>query len=488
MDPQIVNRTLDAVYPVVFIDAINIKVQRWHLSEVYRQNVLCGTVGNCLTRTSSAQTGRISRIVSLTAVAIVAVVALLAPLSVRVFRLPVPAIVLEILLGVIVGPQVLGWVSMDAALQVLSTIGLSFLLLLAGLEIEVRRLRGPLLRRASGAFVVSFALAVAMGVALGMSGLAQSPVLMAVILSATGLGIILPVLKDAGIVETRAGQVIVAGASIAEVVPIVLLSLLFSEDTSVGIGARLTLLAAFLGFTGVVIVVVLGLERARTVCKTLLDLQDTTAEIRVRGTMALLLVFASLAAAFGLESILGAFLAGAALTLLDRDDDMTHTQFYTKLHAVGFGVFIPFFFVATGVSLDVRALLDHASSLAKIPVFVVALLIVRALPAVFYRPLLGHRRNVLAAGLLQATSLSIPVVAGGIGVELGLLEPANFAALVAAGLLSVIVFPRLAVLLLTRGATESGPSDVCADDGTNDGRCPPVEPSRENDDHPRPSP
>ncbi|CAN5570025.1 cation:proton antiporter [soil metagenome] len=484
MDPQIFNRTLDAVYPVVFIDAINIKVQRWHLSEVYRQNVLHGTVGNCLTRTSTAQTGRISRIVSLTAVAIVAVVALLAPLSVRVFRLPVPAIVLEILLGVIVGPQVLGWVSMDAALQVLSTIGLSFLLLLAGLEIDVRRLRGPLLRRASGAFVVSFALAVAMGVALGMSGLAQSPVLMAVILSATGLGIILPVLKDAGIVETRAGQVIVAGASIAEVVPIVLLSLLFSEDTSVGIGARLTLLAAFLGFTGVVIVVVLGLERARTVCKTLLDLQDTTAEIRVRGTMALLLVFASLAAAFGLESILGAFLAGAALTLLDRDDDMTHTQFYTKLHAVGFGVFIPFFFVATGVSLDVRALLDHVSSLAKIPVFVVALLIVRALPAVFYRPLLGHRRNVLAAGLLQATSLSIPVVAGGIAVELGLLEQANYAALVAAGLLSVIVFPRLAVLLLTRGATESGPSDV----GANDGRCPPVEPSRENDDHPRPSP
>ena len=424
----------------------------------------------------------------MTAVAIVSVVALLSPLGVRVLRLPVPAIVLEILLGVIVGPQVLGWVSMDAALQVLSTIGLSFLLLLAGLEIDVHQLRGPLLRRASGAFVVSFALAVAVGVGLGMLGLARSPVLMAVILSATGLGIILPVLKDAGIVETRAGQVIVAGASIAEVVPIVLLSLLFSEDTSVGVGARLTLMAAFLGFTGVVIAVVLGLERARTFCKTLLDLQDTTAEIRVRGTMALLLVFASLASAFGLESILGAFLAGAALTLLDRDDDMTHTQFYTKLHAVGFGVFIPFFFVATGVSLDVRALIDHVSSLAKIPVFVVALLVVRALPAIFYRPLLGHSRDVLAAGLLQATSLSIPVVAGGIGVELGLLQPANYAALVAAGLLSVIAFPRLAVLLLARGAKESAPSDACADDSLNGGRCPPVEPSRENDDRPRPSP
>ena len=185
----------------------------------------------------------------MTVVAIVSVIALLSPLSVKVLRLPVPAIVLEILLGVIVGPQVLGWVHMDAALQVLSTIGLSFLLLLAGLEIDVRQLRGPLLRRASGAFVVSFALAVVVGVGLGMMGLAQSPLLMAVILSATGLGIILPVLKDAGIVETRAGQVIVAGASIAEIVPIVLLSLLFSEDTSVGVGAKLTLLAAFLGFT-----------------------------------------------------------------------------------------------------------------------------------------------------------------------------------------------------------------------------------------------
>ncbi|OFJ52361.1 MAG: cation:proton antiporter [Mycolicibacter arupensis] len=423
-------------------------------------------------------------IVSLTVVAIVAVVALLSPLSVKVLRLPVPAIVLEILLGVIVGPQVLGWVHMDAALQVLSTIGLSFLLLLAGLEIDVRQLKGPVLRRASGAFVVSFVLAVAVGVGLGMLGLARSPVLMAVILSATGLGIILPVLKDAGIVETRAGQVIVAGASIAEIVPIILLSLLFSEDTSAGVGAKLTLLAAFLGFTGAVIVVVLGLERAHTVCKTLLDLQDTTAEIRVRGTVALLLVFASLATAFGLESILGAFLAGAALTMLDRDDDMTHTQFYTKLHAVGFGVFIPFFFVATGVSLDVRALVDQVSSLAKIPVFLVALLVVRALPAVFYRPLLGQSRDVVAVGLLQATSLSIPVVAGGIGVELGLMQPANYAALVAAGLLSVIVFPRLAVLLLARGTKEPAPSDVRAHDDLDDA----VEPSREIDDRPRPNP
>ena len=122
--------------------------------------------------------------------------------------------------------------------------------------------------------------------------------------------------------------------------------------------------------------------------------------------------------------------------------------------------------------------------MAKIPVFLVALLVVRALPAVFYRPLLGHRRDVVAVGLLQATSLSIPVVAGGIGVELGLMQPANYAALVAAGLLSVIVFPRLAVLLLARGTKEPAPSDVRAHDDLDDA----VEPSREIDDRPRPNP
>jgi Kef-type K+ transport system membrane component KefB len=383
-------------------------------------------------------------VVSLTSAAVVAVIALLAPLVVRLTRLPVPDIVLEIMLGAVVGPQILGLVQVDPAVQVLSVVGLGFLLLLAGLEIDFARLRGRVLRLTAAAFVVSFLLAVGIGLALGAIGLVRSPLLIGVILSATSLGIILPVLKDAGQTETQVGQVVVAGASIAEVVPIILLSLLFARDAS-GLGARLTLLAAFVGFVVIVALIILGAERSRRVSTALLELQDTTAEIRIRGAVALLMVFAALATAFGLEGILGAFFAGAALKLLDRDQDMTHSRFHAKLQAVGFGAFVPFFFVATGVSLDVRSLFGSPATLAKVPIFVVALLVARALPVLLYRPLVAGRGQLVAAGLLQATSLSIPIVAGRIGVDLGVILPDTYAALVAAGLLSVIVFPPLAL-------------------------------------------
>jgi Kef-type K+ transport system membrane component KefB len=383
-------------------------------------------------------------VVSLTSAAVVAVIALLAPLVVRLTRLPVPDIVLEIMLGAVVGPQILGLVQVDPAVQVLSVVGLGFLLLLAGLEIDFARLRGRVLRLTATAFVVSFLLAVGIGLVLGTVGLVRSPLLIGVILSATSLGIILPVLKDAGQTETQVGQVVVAGASIAEVVPIILLSLLFARDAS-GLGARLTLLAAFVGFVVIVALIILGAERSRRVSTALLELQDTTAEIRIRGAVALLMVFAALATAFGLEGILGAFFAGAALKLLDRDQDMTHSRFHAKLQAVGFGAFVPFFFVATGVSLDVRSLFGSPATLAKVPIFVVALLVARALPVLLYRPLVAGRGQLVAAGLLQATSLSIPIVAGRIGVDLGVILPDTYAALVAAGLLSVIVFPPLAL-------------------------------------------
>src|SRR2546428_11533382 len=144
----------------------------------------------------------------------------------------------------------------------------------------------------------------------------------------------------------------------------------------------------------------------------LLLLQDTTAEIRVRGAFLLLALFVVLASKFGLEAILGAFLAGATLKLVDRDEGMTHAFFHAKLEAVGFGVFVPFFFVSTGIKLDVASLFHGGSTIARVPIFLGALLVVRGLPAFFYRPLADRGAQVLAGGLLQATSLSIPVVAG----------------------------------------------------------------------------
>jgi Kef-type K+ transport system membrane component KefB len=385
--------------------------------------------------------------ISFTSVAVVAVVALVAPLAVGFTGLRLPAIVVEILLGIVVGPQLLGWASNDEPVQVLSLIGLAFLLLLAGLEIDFTRLRGRLLRLTGLGYLLSFGLALVVGYGLRADDLVKSPLLVAIILSATGLGIILPILKDARETSTPFGQVIVAGASIAEVGPIVLLSLFFSGEGG-GVGGKLVLLVGFVIFVVAVGFAILGFERSMRVSSTLLRLQDTTAEIRVRGAFLLLALFVVLASRFGLEAILGAFLAGATLKLVDRDEAMTHAFFHAKLEAIGFGVFVPFFFVSTGIKLDVASLFHSTSAIARVPLFLAALLVVRGLPALLYRPFAERGAQLWAGGLLQATSLSIPVVAGQIGVDLGLIRPINYVALVAAGLISVIVFPVLALTLL----------------------------------------
>jgi Kef-type K+ transport system membrane component KefB len=385
--------------------------------------------------------------ISFTSVAVVAAIAVVAPLAAGIAGLRLPAIVLEILLGIAVGPQLLGWASFDGPVEVMSMFGLAFLLLLAGLEIDFDRLRGSLLRTTSLAFAVSFAIALAVGFGLKAGGLVKSPLLLAIILSATGLGVILPILKDAGLTSTPFGQVVVAGASIAEVTPIVLLSLFFSGESG-GLGTKLALLIAFGVFVAAVAVAILRLERSTRISSTLLRLQDTTAEIRVRCAFLLLALFVVLASRFGLEAILGAFLAGATLKLVDRDEAMTHAFFHSKLEAVGFGVFVPFFFVSTGIRLDVSSLSASGSALARVPIFLAALLLVRAVPALLYRSFAERSGQLVAAGLLQATSLSIPVVAGQIGVDLGLIRPTNYVALVAAGLISVVVFPLVSLTLL----------------------------------------
>jgi Kef-type K+ transport system membrane component KefB len=385
--------------------------------------------------------------ISFESVAVVAAIAVIAPLAIGFTKLRLPAIVLEILLGIVVGPQVLGWASNDEPVQVLSLIGLAFLLLLAGLEIDFNRLRGRLLRLTSLGYVVSFGIALLIGLALKAGDLVRSPLLVAIILSATGLGVILPILKDAGETSTPFGRVVIAGASIAEVAPIVLLSLFFSGKSG-GVGAKLALLVAFAVFVVAVGLVVFGLERSARVSMVLLKLQDTTAEIRVRCAFLLLTVFVVLATKFGLEAILGAFLAGATLKLVDRDEGMTHAFFHKKLEAVGFGVFVPFFFVSTGIKLDVTSLFHSSAALARVPIFLAALLVARGIPALLYRPLAERGSQLVAGGLLQATSLSLPVVAGQIGVDLGLIRPTNYVALVAAGLLSVVIFPLVALTLL----------------------------------------
>src|SRR5919206_1882267 len=224
--------------------------------------------------------------ISFTSVAVVAAVALVAPIGLGLTGLRLPAIVLEILLGIVVGPQVLGWASADEPVRVLGLVGLAFLLLLAGLEIDFARLRGRLLRLTSAGYALSFAIALVIGLLLRAGDLVRSPLLVAIILSATGLGVILPILKDAGQTATPFGQVVVAGASIAEVGPIVLLSLFFSGESG-GVGSKLVLLVGFALFVLAIGAAIVGAERSMRVSQLLVKLQDTTAEIRVRGAFLL---------------------------------------------------------------------------------------------------------------------------------------------------------------------------------------------------------
>ena len=363
--------------------------------------------------------------------------------------LPLPSVVLEIVAGIVVGPSVLGWVEVDETVEVVAVLGLAFLLFLAGLEIDFDRLRGRLLRLAAGGYAVSFAIAVVVALGLNGAGLVETPLLVAIILCATSLGVLIPVLKDAGQASTRFGQLVLAAGSIADFGAIILLSLFFSGEG--GVGSTLVLIIGLAVLALVIFIATRGAERSGRISADLLRLQDTTAQIRVRGSIVLLVGLAAAAQTLGLEVILGTFIAGALLKLADRDDAMTHPDFHPKLAAIGFGVFIPVFFVTSGVRFDLDALFADTDTIIMVPIFLAALLLVRGLPALLYRGYLP-RTEIPVAALFQATSLPFIVAATAIGAELGLVDQAESAALIAAGLLSVMAFPLIGATLLERGA------------------------------------
>jgi Kef-type K+ transport system membrane component KefB len=385
---------------------------------------------------------------------IVTAVAFGAPFLVGLFpRVRLPSVIVEIVGGIVIGPSVLGWVHVDGTISVVSTLGLAFLLFLAGLEIDFARLRGRVLQLTAAGYAASFAIALLVAGGLRAVGLVHAPLLVAIALAATSLGVLIPVLKDAGESATALGQLVIAAGSIADFGAIILLSIFFTGQG--GTGATLLLIGSLLALAGVVFAAVRGAQRSRRIRADLLRLQDTTAQIRVRGAMVLLVGFAAIAESLGLEAILGAFAAGAVLTLLDRDRVMTHPQFRRKLEAIGFGLFIPAFFVGTGVRYDLGALFASASTVVMVPIFLAALLVVRGLPALLYRRLLDGR-SAAVAGLLQSTSLPFIVAATAIGLDLGAIDAATSAALVAAGLLSVLIFPATGLALL-RARTATAP-------------------------------
>lgn len=390
-------------------------------------------------------------------VAVVAVLAAATPLLGRLIpRGVVPVIVLEILLGVLVGPACLGWVPLDAALDTLALLGVAFLFFLAGLEVDLRSLRGPLLARATLAFAVGLAVALGCTAALGRAGLVQAPWLVAVAFSATGLGLVIPILRTAGLVHTERGRVLVAGASVAEFAAVVVLALSAgAESSQLTSVVLLALLAA-----AAVAVTVLGrrLGRVRPVTGAVGTLSGGTAQLRVRLSVALVIVFAALAQVAGLEVVLGAFFAGGILNVLDGDA-MADPALRQRLDGIGYGFLIPVFFVVSGARLDFSALGSGSTAVLLVLLLVLTGLLARGVAALVYR------RGRLDAGtgataLLFATSLPFVVTAGQVGVASGRLSPATAAAMTTAALVGVCVLPGAGVALLRRAPEPATPEPV----------------------------
>ncbi|MDQ4058971.1 MAG: cation:proton antiporter, partial [Actinomycetota bacterium] len=239
--------------------------------------------------------------VDFTGLLIVSGVAFLAPLLTGLLpRLRLPSVVLEIVAGIVIGPSVLGWVEPDEAIRTLSVLGLTFLLFLSGLEVEPRRFKGRFLRISAAGLLFSVALSLGLSHALSFAGLIQSPLLVAIILSATSLGLVVSVLKDVDESDSDFGQLTIASSSMSDFAGVILLSLLFSQS-SAGAGAQAVLLAGFLALVVVVGLAIAGAQHSISLSRILVRLQDTTAQIRVRGAVVLLVGFLALAQGFGLE-------------------------------------------------------------------------------------------------------------------------------------------------------------------------------------------
>jgi Kef-type K+ transport system membrane component KefB len=376
----------------------------------------------------------------------IAVAAFTAPLVARAIpRRLVPPVVIEVLAGIAIGPQGLGIVHATGGVYVLYLLGFGFLLFLAGQEIEVRRFRGPTFRLTAVNFVISVAIAFAVAAGLRQIAPGADTRLLALALTASSLGVMVPVLRDTYEIDTEFGQLAIMAGSVGEFGALMLLTILFSAQPQSN-WVQVAYVFALGGAAVIGAVALRRLWRSPWLRRNLIATDTSSSQLRVRGGFVILLGFAAIAHKFGIDALLGAFVGGVVLNVADSDDRPTQERYQGKLQAIGFGFLVPVFFIVTGVQFDIRSLFASTTSLALIPAIVASILFVRAAPAFMYRHKLGGR-PAAAAGLLQATTLTFPVVVAEVGTSLGLLTSATSAALVGAALISVLLFPTAALAL-----------------------------------------
>ncbi len=379
----------------------------------------------------------------MTAVWVVFLVAALAPASVALLpALRLPAVVLEVLLGIAVGPQALGLVDPKAVqfLTQLAEFGLAYLFFAAGLELDLGHLRGPPITLAAWGWAVSILVAVAATAALWALGQVDAPVLIAIALSTTAMGTLLPILRDSGVLVERFGAFVVAAGAVGEFGPILTLSILASHDSG---ALQSVLLLSFVTVCAAAVWAALRLDSPALV-GLLRRTMHGSSQLPVRLAVLVLVTLAVAAHELGLELILGAFAAGMIVGLSTEGEEGVVLRH--KLDGLGFGFLVPVFFVMSGVHFDLDSLLASGSSLVRLPLFFVLLLVVRGAPAILYRRELPAR-DLLPLALYSATGLPLIVAITELGVATGRMRSDNAAALVGAGMLSVLALPALAAAL-----------------------------------------
>jgi Kef-type K+ transport system membrane component KefB len=368
---------------------------------------------------------------------VAATVAALAPVLVALLPGPrIPQIVVLLVGGVLVGPEVLGWAERPA-IDLLANVGLGFLFLLAGYELDLHLFRERPGRLAIVAWLVTVALAAALVGVLAAIGLVRAFVPVALGLTTTALGTLLPILRDNDMLGGRFGRYLLAAGAVGELFPIIAIALFLGASNKVV--ALVSLVAV--GVLAVILSFAPRLIRGKRLERILREGEGATSQTTVRFTVVLLLLLLVIASEFGLDVVLGAFLAGIVLRRWAPGD--VHAL-EGKLDALGYGFFIPLFFVSSGMTLDVRSI---AEAPARLLAFFVLLLLVRGVPALFlYRKDLPAVQRVQMM-LLTATALPLLVALAEIGLRNGTMLRENAAALVGAGALSVLVFPTAAVAI-----------------------------------------
>lgn len=393
------------------------------------------------------------------AVGVVAVV--LSDLVAR--RILLPAVVLEIVGGILIGPDVLGLAQDNVIVSAFSELGLVMLMFLAGYEIQADRIKGAPLRSALVGWMGSLVLGLAAGITLvsvtrpedGLS----SGIIVGLIFTTTALGTVLPILRDSGDLETRFGTLVLSAGAVGEFGPIVAVALLLSGD-SLGHTTFVLLL-----FAAVVALALWAAARGPSprVSSLLGRTLGSSGQLGVRVVMLAVLVLTWVAAELGLDVLLGAFAAGVIMRIfLSTQENEVQRGTMARVEGAGFGFLVPIFFVVSGIRFDLSGLLGDPAALGLIPIALVLFLLIRGLPA--YAALRGSLtgRNRTGAAIYIATALPLVVVITSIGVSDGTLTATTAAALIASGILSVLIFPLTATRL--RGVDQPASPDGWRDD------------------------